>query len=96
MLLIGAVTKICRCSMEIAFGIILIALAAALIVCVLMQSGKDKRLSSSITGAAEGFASKGKGKAKDKMFSTITTILAVIFVVVAVAAVLVITAKYGA
>ena len=82
--------------MEIAFGIILIVLAVALTVCVLMQSGKDKRLSSSITGAAEGFATKGKGKSKDKLFSTITTILAVVFGIVAVAAVIVITTKYGA
>lgn len=82
--------------MEIAFGIILIVLAVALIACVLVQSGKDKRLSSAITGAAEGFAMKGKGKSKDKLFSTITTVLAVIFVIVAVAAVIVITAKYGA
>lgn len=82
--------------MEIAFGIILIVLAVALTVCVLLQSGKDKRLSSSITGAAEGFATNGKGKSKDKLFSTITTILAVVFGIVAVAAVIVITTKYGA
>ena len=78
--------------MEIALGIILIVLAVALITCVLMQSGKDKSLSSTITGSAEGFASKGKGKSKDKLFSTITTILAVVFVIVAVVAVIIISA----
>lgn len=82
--------------MEIALGVILIVLAVAVVACVLMQSGKDKSLSSTITGSAESFLSKGKGKSKDKLFSTITTILAVIFVVVAVVAVIVISQKYGA
>ncbi len=82
--------------MEIAFGIILIVLAAAVVACVLMQSGKDKSLSGTITGAGENFFAKGKGKSKDKVFSTVTTILSVIFVIVAVAAVIVITNKYGA
>ena len=78
--------------MEIALGILLIVMAAVLVVCVLLQSGKDKKLSSTITGAADTFFSKGKAKSKDKMLSTITTILAIAFVVVAFATVLVITA----
>ncbi|MBE6593297.1 MAG: preprotein translocase subunit SecG [Ruminococcaceae bacterium] len=78
--------------MEIALGILLIVLAAVLVVCVLLQSGKDKKLSSTITGSADTFFSKGKSKSKDKMLSTATTILAIVFVVVAFAAVLVITA----
>lgn len=81
--------------MEIALGIILIVLAVAVIVCVLMQSGKDKRLSGTITGgAADTFFAKGKGKSKDKIFSTVTTVLSVIFVIVAIIAVIVIAAKY--
>ena len=79
--------------MEIFLGIVLIVLAAIVIVCVLMQSGKDKKLSSTLTGAAEGFASKGK--AKDKLLSRITTILSIVFVVVAVIAVIVIGNMYG-
>ena len=78
--------------MEIALGILLIVLAAVLVVCVLLQSGKDKKLSSTITGSADTFFSKGQSKSKDKMLSTATTILAIVFVVVAFAAVLVITA----
>ena len=71
--------------MEIALGVILVVLAVALVVCVLMQSGKDKSLSGTIAGgAADSFFSKGKGKSKDKVFSLITTILAVIFAIVAV------------
>ena len=78
--------------MEIALGILLIVLAAVLVVCVLLQSGKDKKLSSTITGSADTFFSKGKSKSKDKMLSTVTTILAIVVGVVAFAAVLLITA----
>ena len=81
--------------MEIALGIILIVLAVAVVTCVLLQSGKDKRLSGTITGgAADTFFAKGKGKSKDKLFATATTILSVVFTVVAVVAVIVITVKY--
>jgi protein translocase SecG subunit len=78
--------------MEIALGILLIVLAAILVVCVLLQSGKDKKLSSTITGSADNFFSKGKSKSKDKMLSSLTTIISIVFVIVAFAAVLVITA----
>ena len=78
--------------MEIALGIILVVLAVAVVACVLVQSGKDKSLSSTITGgASDSFFSKGKGKSKDKILSTVTTILTVIFAIVAVALVIIIT-----
>ena len=70
--------------MEIALGIIIAVLALALVVCVLLQSGKDKRLSGAIAGAGENFFGKGKGHSKDKIFSRITTVLAFVFVVVVV------------
>ncbi len=83
--------------MEIALGIILVVLAVALVACVLMQSGKDKSLSGTITGgAADSFFAKGKGKSKDKIFSRITTILAVVFAVVAVVMVIWVSINYGA
>ena len=81
--------------MEIALGIILIVLAVAVVACVLMQSGKDKSLSGTITGgAADSFFAKGKGKSKDKLFAMVTTILSVVFVIVAVIAVIVIANSY--
>ncbi len=71
--------------MEIALGIILVVLGIALVVCVLMQSGKDKSLSGTITGgASDSFFAKGKSKSKDKLLSTLTTIIAVVFAIVAV------------
>ena len=70
--------------MEIALGILLIVLAAVLVVCVLLQSGKDKRLSGSIAGGAETFFGKTKGKTTDKLFSRLTTVLSFVFAVLAV------------
>ena len=66
-------------------GIILGLLAVALVTCVLLQSGKEKSLSSSIAGGSESFFSGSKSKSKDKTLSLITTILAIVFVVLVVA-----------
>lgn len=67
--------------MEIALGIILMVASVFLIVAVLMQSGKSKKLSGTIAGGAETFFGKTKGKAIDKMLSKLTTIIAICFVV---------------
>ena len=69
---------------EIVLGIALLVMSVVLIVCVLMQSGKDKRLSGSIAGGAETFFGKSKSKTTDKIFSRATTILSFIFVAVMV------------
>ena len=69
---------------EIILGIVLIVMAVALVIMVLLQSGKDKRLSGSIAGAAETFFSKGKSKTRDKVLARITTVLSVVFVVLVV------------
>ena len=70
--------------MEIAFGIVLIIASIFLIVAVLMQSGKSKKLSGTIAGGAETFFGKTKGKAIDTLLSKLTTIIAVCFVVLVV------------
>ena len=70
--------------MVLALGIILVVLAVALVICVLMQSGKDKRLSGSIAGGAETFFGKTKGKSTDKIFSRVTTVLSFVFVAIMV------------
>lgn len=67
--------------MEIALGIILMVASVFLIVAVLMQSGKSKKLSGTIAGGAETFFGKTKGKAIDKLLSKLTTIIAICFVV---------------
>lgn len=70
--------------MELALGIIIGVIAVALVAFVLLQSGKDKQLSGAITGSADTYFGKGKGKSKDKMFSRITTVLSLVFVVLVV------------
>ena len=72
-------------ALEIVLGIVLVVLAVVLIICVLMQSGKEKSLSGSITGAGETFFSKGKSRTKDKILARATTALAIVFVVLTVA-----------
>lgn len=70
--------------MEIVFGIILLIAAVFLIVAVLMQDGKDRRLSGTIGGGADTFFGKNKGNTMDKMLSKVTSIVAIVFCVVVV------------
>ncbi len=60
---------------------IMIVLAIFLVIAVLMQSGKDSKLSGTIAGGAETFFGKTKGKTADRILSKATTIVSVIFVV---------------
>ena len=71
-------------------GGVLLALAIAIIALVLVQQGKDKRLSSTIAGGSDTFYGKSKGADKDKVLSTITAIAAALFVVIVVAMYLVV------
>ena len=71
--------------MEFVFGGILLALAVAIIALVLVQQGKDKKLSGAIAGGSDTFYGKSKGASKDKVLSTITAIAAALFVVIVVA-----------
>ena len=72
-------------AVEITFGIILCILAVAVILCVMLQSGKEKSLSGTIAGAGESFFNKSKGKTKEKRLSLATTILSFVFAAVVVA-----------
>lgn len=71
-------------ALEITLGIIITVIAAILVVCVLFQSGKEKSLSGSIAGSAEGFFSKSKIQTRDKILSRITTVLSLVLVVIVV------------
>ena len=63
----------------IVLGIVILLLALGLSVLVLMQSGKDSRLSGAIAGGAETFFGKTKGSSLDKKLSKLTSIVAVVF-----------------
>lgn len=65
--------------MELALGIVLIVLAVALVVLVLFQSGKDKRLSGTIAGGAETFFGKSKATDYNKTLSIATIVVSVVF-----------------
>ena len=72
-------------------GSILIALSVALIVLVLMQSGKEKGLSGTIAGGAETFFGKNKGSSMDKILSRITIAISVAVVALVIALIILIT-----
>ena len=63
--------------------IALLALGVLLTVAVLMQHGKSYGLSGTIAGGAETFFGKDKGGRVDKVLSRVTTIMGIVFVVVA-------------
>ncbi len=60
---------------------VMILLAIFLVIAVLMQSGKDSKLSGTIAGGAETFFGKTKGKTIDRVLSKATTIVSIIFMV---------------
>lgn len=68
--------------MGIALGIILLVAAIFLIIAVLLQSSKSKGLSGTIAGGSETFFGKNKAKSMDKKLSVMTTIVAVVFVII--------------
>ena len=71
--------------MGIALTIIQIIIAVALIIIVLMQSGKTQGLSGSIAGGAETFFGKNKGRTIDGILSKLTSVVAILFIICSVA-----------
>jgi len=67
--------------MRIALVVVHIIVAVALIIIVLLQSGKQAGLSGSIAGGAETFFGKNKGRTIDAILSKITSVAAVIFLI---------------
>ena len=70
--------------MQIALGIILLAAALFLIIAVLLQNGKSKGLSGTISGGAETFFGKNKARTIDGMLEKATGIVAILFVVTSI------------
>ena len=56
----------------------------AVMLVVLMQSGKDKRLSGSIAGGADTYFGKSKGRSWDKILARVTTVVAILFAILTV------------
>lgn len=69
--------------MMLAYQIILLVLGVLLTVAVLLQHGKSYGLSGTIAGGAETFFGKEKGRKIDRILSRATTVVGILFVVVA-------------
>ena len=67
---------------EIILGAVLALVSLGLIIAVLMQPGKDKRLSGAIAGGADTFFAKGKAGKWDQLLSKVTVAMCIVFFVV--------------
>lgn len=76
-------------AVQIVFGIVLILLALALIVLVLVQDGNQQGLSGAISGgSSESFFGKNKGRTDAAKKAFVTKVIAIAFMVLALATVL--------
>ena len=71
--------------MTTVIGILILVCALFLIVSVLLQSSKNHRMSGVVSGGAETFFGKQKGKTIDAALSKATAIITVIFAVLVLA-----------
>jgi preprotein translocase subunit SecG len=78
-------------TLQIILGVILGILSIAITVLVLFQQGSRAGLNGAISGAAETFLSKNKARTADAFFKHLTTIAAIVFFVLAIAATVVAT-----
>ena len=67
--------------MEIVLTVVEVLLSIALIVVVLMQSGKESGLSGALSGSSDNYLSKNKKKNMDQMLATSTKWIAAVWVV---------------
>ena len=67
--------------MKTALTIVYIIICIALTVVVLLQEGKQGGLTGAITGGAQTYWSKNKGRSKEGILAWVTTILATLFIV---------------
>ena len=69
---------------EFIIGGFLIAISVALIAVILMQTGKEKGLSSTLSGSADTYFGKSGGASKDKLLFRLTVIGTIVFAVLAI------------
>ena len=74
-------------ALQYALGSILIVLALVLVLLVLFQSGKDTRMSGTISGGgSDTYYGQNKGRSRDKLLSRLTIVVGLVFVGVLLAA----------
>ena len=59
-------------------------ISIVLMIVVLMQEGKDSGLSGTLTGSADSYWTKNKGRSKDAVIKKVTVFLAVLYFVLAI------------
>ena len=67
--------------MEIVLTVVEVLLSIALIVVVLLQSGKESGLSGALSGSSDNYLSKNKKKNMDQVLASSTTWIAAVWVV---------------
>ena len=70
--------------LSVIIGVLLILVALAIVGAVLLQSSKNARQSGVVSGSAEAFFGKSKGKAIDRKLNRITMVLCIVFAVLVV------------
>ena len=68
-------------TIELFLGIVLAVISLGLVIAVLMQPGKDKRLSGAIAGGADTFFAKGKAGKWDQLLGKVTVAMCIAFFV---------------
>ena len=71
--------------LSVIIGVLLFVVSVLIVLAVLMQSSKNARQSGVISGGAEAFFGKSKGKAIDRKLNRITMVLCIVFAVLVVA-----------
>ena len=59
-------------------------LSVVLTIVILMQEGKDNGLSGALTGSADSYWAKNKGRSKDAVIKKVTVFLAILYFVLAI------------
>jgi len=70
--------------MNIAVNIVHIIICVAIIAIVLLQSGRSAGISGAISGGAETFFGKNKGRTIDAMLSKYTSVAAILFLITSI------------
>ncbi len=71
--------------MRLAFTVVYIIIALVLTVVVLFQKGKDPREANAIMGSSgESFFSKNKSNTREGMLEKLTTVMAILFIILSV------------
>lgn len=79
---------------ELVMGIVMMVLALFIVVLVLMQQGKNKKLSGTIAGGADTYYSKGKKHSRDTILSRLTVATSIVFCLLVLAMYVVIPMFY--